>query len=201
MKPAFLDMFEGSSPQLLAVVTGTINAVSDGMQYGWTAPTIPLLLRNDTPVAITHTDEVWLESIYMLGGVVALPFTIYLINAIGRKMMMWLSSIVGICGWICIAAGTNVYYLYVGRVLLGMTGDIAFTASPVYISEIAHQKIRGFLAGIIYLMMLIGIIVVYAIGPWVPIYATAAVGVGSSISTTHTISIYAGISLLSHLCK
>ncbi|KAK9875835.1 hypothetical protein WA026_009620 [Henosepilachna vigintioctopunctata] len=177
MKTFIPEMFVGSSPQLLAVLAGTINAVSDGMQYGWTAPTIPILQSENTPVPITHSEEVWLESFYMIGGFAGLPFTISLINIIGRKMTVWFSSIVGICGWICIAAGNNVYYLFVGRFLLGITADIAFTASPVYISEIAHQKIRGFLAGLIYLMLLVGIIIMYAIGPWIPIYGSAIVGI------------------------
>ncbi|XP_045480474.1 facilitated trehalose transporter Tret1-like [Harmonia axyridis] len=170
------EMFVGSGPQLLAVLSGTINVVSDGMQYGWTAPSIPLLRSQDSPVKITHSNEIWLEILYLIGGLVGLPISIAFIDVIGRKMTVWISSIIGICGWICIGAGNNVYYLYAGRFLLGITADIAFTASPVYISEIAHQKIRGFLAGLIYLMMLVGIIVIYSIGPWIPIYASAIVG-------------------------
>ncbi|XP_044749912.1 facilitated trehalose transporter Tret1-like [Coccinella septempunctata] len=176
MKLPIPEMFVGSGPQLLAVLTGTINAVSDGMQYGWTAPSIQVLESPDSPVAVTHSDEVWLELLYMIGGFIGLPFSIAFIDLIGRKMTVWFSSIIGICGWICIGAGNNIYYLYAGRLLLGITADIAFTASPVYISEIAHQNIRGFLAGLIYLMMLVGIVIIYSIGPWIPIYASAIVG-------------------------
>lgn len=160
----------------LPCFSGTINAVSDGMQYGWTAPSIPLLEAPESPVKIGESDEVWLELLYMIGGFVGLPFSIYFVDLIGRKKTVWFSSVVGLCGWLCIGAGNHIYYLYAGRLLLGVTADIAFTASPVYISEIAHQNIRGFLAGLIYLMMLVGIVIIYSIGPWIPIYASAIVG-------------------------
>ncbi|XP_044749917.1 facilitated trehalose transporter Tret1-like isoform X2 [Coccinella septempunctata] len=146
------------------------------MQYGWTAPSIPILESADSPVPITSKDGVWLESLYMLGGIAGLPFSIYLVDAIGRKKTVLISSVVGLCGWILIGAGTSVNHLFMGRFLLGMTADIAFNASPMYISEIAHQKIRGFLAGIIYLMMLFGIVVMYSIGPLVSIQTAAIVG-------------------------
>lgn len=112
----------------------------------------------------------------MLGGIAGLPFSIYLVDYIGRKKTVLTSSVVGLCGWMLIGAGTSVNHLFIGRFLLGITADIAFNASPMYISEIAHQKIRGFLAGIIYLMMLFGIVVMYSIGPLVSIQTTAIVG-------------------------
>ncbi|KAL3267469.1 hypothetical protein HHI36_011592 [Cryptolaemus montrouzieri] len=171
-----LNMFEGCGPQLLAVLAGTINAVSDGMQYGWSSPSIPILESENTPVQLEPGDEVWLESLYMLGGLVGLPFSIYLVDYAGRKKTVLMSSVVGICGWIFIGAGTSVTHLFIGRFLLGLTADIAFNASPMYISEIAHQKIRGFLAGIIYLMMLLGIVIIYAIGPLISIQASSIVG-------------------------
>ncbi|KAL3267470.1 hypothetical protein HHI36_011593 [Cryptolaemus montrouzieri] len=176
MKISTPKMFDGSGPQLLAVLAGTINAISDGMQYGWTAPSVPILKSANSTIEITHTEEVWLELFYMLGSFLGLPFSINLVDLIGRKMTVWISSFIGIFGWICIGAGNHIYFLYAGRLLLGITADIVFTASPVYISEIAHQNIRGFLAGLIYLMMLFGIVIIYAIGPWIPIYASACVG-------------------------
>ncbi|XP_044749914.1 facilitated trehalose transporter Tret1-like [Coccinella septempunctata] len=176
MKLVFTTFIRENGSQLVAVFLGTLNAISDGMQYGWTAPSIPVLRSPGSPITITHTKEVWLELCYMIGGFVGLPFSIFLVDFIGRKKTVLFSSVVGLMGWISIAIAHNIYYLYAGRLLLGVTADIAFTASPVYISEIAHQGVRGFLAGQIYLMMLVGIIIIYSIGPWLPIYGSAIVG-------------------------
>ncbi|XP_045480478.1 facilitated trehalose transporter Tret1-like isoform X2 [Harmonia axyridis] len=170
MKILLPSFFTENGSQLVAVVLGTLNAISDGMQYGWTAPSIPKLRSPDSPVSMTHSEEVWLEIFYMVGGFIGLPFSITLIDCIGRKKTILFASVVGMLGWISIGIADNVYYLYAGRILLGVTADIAFTASPVYISEIAHQDIRGFLAGLIYLMMLVGIIIIYCIGPWLVLF-------------------------------
>jgi MFS family permease len=78
-------MFKGTLPQLIAVITGTVSAISDGMQYGWSAPLIPVLQSPDSPVKITESDAVWLESIYMIGGMAGLPITIYFVDRIGRQ--------------------------------------------------------------------------------------------------------------------
>lgn len=146
------------------------------MQYGWTAPVIPILQSDDTPVVITHNDEVWLETIYMLGGFAGLPITIYLVDKIGRKRSILLSSACSLVAWILIAVANRVEYLYIARFLTGVAGDVAFVSSPMYIAEIAEQKIRGFLAGLIYIMMLVGTLIVYAVAPFVQIYVSSIVG-------------------------
>lgn len=146
------------------------------MQYGWTAPVIPILQSDETPVVITHKDEVWLETIYMLGGFAGLPITIYLVDKIGRKRSILLSSACSLVAWILIAVANRVEYLYIARFLTGVAGDVAFVSSPMYIAEIAEQKIRGFLAGLIYIMMLVGTLIVYAVAPFVKIYVSSIVG-------------------------
>lgn len=156
--------------------TGTIGAISDGMQYGWTAPIIPRLQAPDSPVKITDTDILWLEQIYMLGSLLGLPITIMLVDRIGRKKCILLAASTSLTAWILIGVANRVEYLYVARLLTGLAGDVAFVASPMYVAEIADEKIRGFLSGLIYLMMLIGILVVYSLVPFVPIYVSPIVG-------------------------
>lgn len=152
-----------------------MNCVSGGMQFGWTAPSIPKLKSANTPIKINHTDEVWLELLFTTGGFIGLPFSIYFLDRIGRKKTIWFSSIIAVCGWLCIGAGNHMYYFYAGRLLLGITDDMGFTASPAYVSEIAHPSKRGFLTGLILPMMFLGIIIIYSISTWIPIYASAAV--------------------------
>lgn len=169
-------MFAGTLPQMMAVFCGTISAVSDGMQYGWSAPFIPVLEEPDSPVKISSSDTVWLEQIYMMGSVCGLAVTIYMVDRVGRKKSILLAAVFSLIAWVLIAIADHVAYLYVARFTTGLCGDVAFVAAPMYVAEIADQKIRGFLSGIIYLMMLVGILVVYGIGPYVPIYATSIVG-------------------------
>lgn len=154
----------------------TIGAISDGMQYGWTAPILPILESENSPVHITDTDEVWLETIYMLGGLAGLPITIFLVDKIGRKRSILAASTTSLIAWVLIAVADHVAYYYVARFMTGVAGDMAFVATPMYIAEIAEQKVRGLLAGLIYIMMLTGLLVVYSVVPFVDIWQSSTVG-------------------------
>ncbi|KAJ8918815.1 hypothetical protein NQ315_011099 [Exocentrus adspersus] len=169
-------IFKGTLPQIVAVLTGTLAAISDGMQYGWTAPVIPILLGPDSPVETTEYQAQWLETLLMLGSFSGLGLTIYFVDKIGRKRSLLLSSFVTLIVWIVTAVAPRIEYIFVARAFAGAAGDMAFVAAPMYIAEIADQKIRGFLSSIIYLMMLIGIILIYSIAPYVPVYAHCIIG-------------------------
>lgn len=160
----------------LYLISGTIGAVSDGMHYGWTSPVLPILERNDTHIELSHEDHIWLESVYLIGGICGLPVTILAVDRIGRKESILLSAVAALVSWILIAVADNVLYLYIARFIVGLSGDVAFVAAPMYIAEIADKKIRGFLSAIIYVMMLIGILVIYAVAPYVPFYVPSIIG-------------------------
>lgn len=146
------------------------------MHYGWSAPVIPILQAETSPIKISKVDESWLETIYLVGGIAGLPVTIFLVNKIGRKNSTIVSSITSLLSWILIALASDVSLLYVARFLSGLAGDMAFVATPMYVAEIADQKIRGLLSCLIYLMMLFGILVIYAIAPFTPFYVPSVVG-------------------------
>lgn len=146
------------------------------MHYGWTSPVLQVLERNDTHINLSHEDHIWLESIYLIGGITGLPVTIFLVDKFGRKESILLSAVTALISWILIAVANNVIYLYVARFIVGLSGDVAFVAAPMYIAEIADKKIRGFLTGIIYIMMLAGILVIYAVAPYVPFYVPSVIG-------------------------
>lgn len=159
-------------------VPGCLSCISDGMHYGWSAPAVPLLKSNDTPVAITETHVAWLESCLMLGDLAGLPVTIFFVDRIGRKYSILMSACVGIVCWLMIAFATSVQVLLAARFLAGIIADVAFVASPMYIAEVADQRLRGFLAGMTYLMMLVGLALVYIVAPFVTIFTSSMVGIG-----------------------
>lgn len=146
------------------------------MSYAWTAPALPYLISENSHIRTTKYKAEWLETILMLGALCGLPLTIFLVDKIGRKKSLLVASSVNACAWITIALGTNMTQLLVARFFSGMASDMAFVAAPMYIAEIADQKIRGFLSGIIYLMMLTGCVIVYSVGPYLPFYVPPAIG-------------------------
>ncbi|XP_045479202.1 facilitated trehalose transporter Tret1-like [Harmonia axyridis] len=175
-RESYSSLFRGTSPQLIAMLFGTLNALSDGMHFGWSAPTVPKLLRGEEEIKIAQKDVVWLEVLYMLFGLVGLPITIYLADKIGRQKSVLVASATSLVGWSLIGFGDKIVYLFIARSLVGAAADVAFVCSPMYVAEIAHQKIRGFLAGTIYVMELGGILLVYCIAPFVSIKIPPMVG-------------------------
>ncbi|KAJ8938233.1 hypothetical protein NQ314_011562 [Rhamnusium bicolor] len=147
------------------------------MQYGWTAPTIPILLSEDSPIEVTKHQAEWLESILMLGACCGLPVTMYLVDKIGRKKSLITSGTTTLLAWIVIALAPSVEYIFVARFFAGMAGDMAFVAAPMYIAEMSDQKIRGFLSGLVYVMMLTGILLLYCVAPFVPLWGPCVIGV------------------------
>lgn len=72
------------------------------MHFGWTAPTIPKLLRGEEVIKICQTDIIWLEELYLIFGLIGLPLTIYLTNSIGRQKCVLLASATSLIGWLLI---------------------------------------------------------------------------------------------------
>uniref|UniRef100_A0A1Y1L872 Major facilitator superfamily (MFS) profile domain-containing protein n=1 Tax=Photinus pyralis TaxID=7054 RepID=A0A1Y1L872_PHOPY len=168
----------GNTPQIFATVAGTLTALSDGMHYGWSAPIIPLLQSPSSPVQISESDVVWIENIYLLGGLIGIPLTIYILDKFGRKNAMLIAAVEYLIAWLLIAFASSVEVIFVARLITGIASDNNFVATPVYIAEISHKKIRGRLGSLIYIMMLIGILLIYSIGPFISIAASSAVGAG-----------------------
>lgn len=146
------------------------------MHYGWTAPAAERLLREDSPIKTTHKQAEWLEQILMLGACLGLPITILLADRIGRKGSLLVASALALSSWFLIGIASKIEMIFVARFLSGIAGDMAFVSAPMYIAEIADQKIRGFLSSVIYLMMLSGIIITYCVVPFTPLYVPCLIG-------------------------
>ncbi|KAK4875799.1 hypothetical protein RN001_012221 [Aquatica leii] len=170
--------FPGRLSQVLAVVSGLLTALSDGMQYGWTSPMTSVLLAPTSPIDASEKDIVFLELIYMVGGICGIPLTIYMLDKVGRKNTMLISAAESLIAWIMIGTSTSLALLYVARFIAGFAADVNFVTAPVYIAEISDKHIRGRLGSIIYIMMMMGILLIYCIGPYVSIAASSLVGVG-----------------------
>jgi len=154
------------------------------MQYAWSAPIIPKITSKDSPLKVSLDQAEWLETMLMIGGCCGIPVNLFLVDRIGRKGSLICSSITTLLSWIAMAVAPQVEYLYVARFFAGIAGDTGFVAAPMYIAEIADHKIRGFLSSIIYLMMLTGIVLVYCVAPFVPIWVPCVIGLYSNFYFT-----------------
>ncbi|XP_050310096.1 facilitated trehalose transporter Tret1-like isoform X2 [Anthonomus grandis grandis] len=165
-----------------ATCLGTLVAISDGMTYGWTSPMIPYFTGPDSHIPMTSSQAEFMETINLLGSAAGLPFVLYLVNKIGRKRSMLAASFLAALCWTTLIFARNKETLYVARFFAGMAGDFCFVAAPMYVAEIAHHKIRGFLSASIYLMMLLGVLLVYTTGSYAPYYVPPIIGIILTVS-------------------
>lgn len=113
----------------------------------------------------------------MIGGFCGLPFTIFFVDSIGRKHSIIISIVIGTVCWIMIACAKNIKIICAARFLSGIIGNVAFVSTPMYIAEISEEAVRGFLSGMTYLGMLLGLITTYLVVPYMEIWQSSLVGV------------------------
>ena len=152
-----------------------------GTVLGWPAPAGPLLVTTsdtlnsteasvdvrfirDVPFNINDSDFSWIVSIMTLGGALMCIPTGYIINKIGRKLMLLLMLIPLTVGWLLIVWANNLAMMYIGRFLTGISCGSFCMIIPVYSGEIAEKEIRGRLGSFFQMMVNVGILFVYAVG-------------------------------------
>ncbi|KAK5992567.1 Lactose permease [Cladobotryum mycophilum] len=82
-------------------------------------------------------------SIYMIGGVVALPFVGPVMDGWGRRLGMGLGALIIIVGTIIQATSSERGQFMAGRFLLGFGVSFTSTAGPTYVVELNHPAYRG----------------------------------------------------------
>lgn len=95
----------------------------------------------------------------------------------GRKTGLLLSSPLVLASWIIHAATRSISYLFIARVLQGMSIGFFFTAGPAYLAEISQPSLRGELCGHLQTMWFVGVLYSFCTGPFMSyqmyIYASA----------------------------
>ena len=66
-------------------------------------------------------------------------------------------------GWLFIAVAPAVDYLYVGRLLTGLSGAFSMLA-PAFVGEVAEVEIRGGLSSVMQVMTMLGLLFTYSVG-------------------------------------
>ncbi|GLV36011.1 uncharacterized protein CBL_09772 [Carabus blaptoides fortunei] len=162
--------------QFLAVFTASLGPISNGMEFGWASPAVPILSNSSSQLQLTHDDSFWVETLYIIGGVCGLPVTFVLLQYLGRKKSLIASECVSVICWVLVATSSSVSQLLAARFISGMAANIIFVGLPMYTAEISEPAIRGFLGSFVYIMSIFGILLSYSVIPFMPIYASSIIG-------------------------
>lgn len=74
-----------------------------------------------------------------------------------------------IVSWILIGVAQSVALIYVSRVLSGLAYGLSYSVLPMYLGEIASDRVRGSISTLLTVMAKLGILYAYSIGPYVSV--------------------------------
>ncbi|XP_058246527.1 solute carrier family 2, facilitated glucose transporter member 6-like isoform X3 [Hemibagrus wyckioides] len=117
-----------------------------------------------------NVDQIsWFGSVFAVGAIVGGLIAMLIIDKIGRKHTIMMSVIPSTVGFLTIAPANKVWLLLLGRCFTGVAAGITASSVPVYVSEISHPGVRGFLGSSPEIMIVIGGLALYALDlvlPW-----------------------------------
>lgn len=93
-----------------------------GVAIGWSSPTIPVLVSDDTPLLSGKLDGEEVSDVIStlcIGGLIANYVHAYIADKVGRKISLLLAGPVQILGWILIYYAQNPHHLMIARFFLG----------------------------------------------------------------------------------
>ncbi|XP_031633567.1 facilitated trehalose transporter Tret1-like [Contarinia nasturtii] len=166
--------------QYFAAFVVNLLTVSYGITLGWPSPNILLLISDESPLPsgkITLESASWIASLLGVGALFGNLFFGFIINKFGRKMPLLLLSIPTIISWLLIWFAQNIYYLHAARTLIGVVGGGVFVIVPLFLSEIASDRVRGFLGSTFILSANFGILLAFVIGNYCDFYTSPKVAI------------------------
>ena len=129
-----------------------------GLDIGVISGALPFITDHFT---LSSQLQEWVVSSMMLGAAIGALFNGWLSFRLGRKYSLMAGAVLFVAGSIGSAFAASVEVLLVARVVLGVAVGIASYTAPLYLSEIAPEKIRGSMISMYQLMITIGILGAY----------------------------------------
>ncbi|KAK7866972.1 hypothetical protein R5R35_014744 [Gryllus longicercus] len=159
---------EGSTRlQFIAAFSATIAYLIGGTFLGWPSPSIPKLLAADSHIALTADEGSWVAALASFGMLFAPLPTGYLVDVLGRKPTLAFTALPFLASWLMVTFARSAAELYASRVLAGLALGMAFTVGPVYMGEIAEDRVRGAVGTVFQVMINLGTLFEYSVGPYV----------------------------------
>ncbi|XP_048469804.1 solute carrier family 2, facilitated glucose transporter member 6 isoform X2 [Rhincodon typus] len=149
----------------LAAFTAILGNLSFGYALVYTSPVIPELEHSlDPQLRLDNYNASFFESIFTLGVIFGGLTTMLLNDLLGRKLTIMLSSVPSVLGFAIMGSAQVVWMLDLGRALTGIAGGMLSGTVPIYIAEISVAKIRGRMGVGPQIMLVLGTLLLYALG-------------------------------------
>src|SRR5215469_14366311 len=139
---------------ILAALAGLMFGLDIGVISGAT----PFIQRE---FAVTDSDIEWIVSAMMLGAAMGALGASWMSALLGRKRSLILGATLFVAGSLLCGVAVSAQMLVIARFVLGLAIGIATFTAPLYLAEVAPEKIRGAMISLYQLMITIGILVAF----------------------------------------
>ena len=160
-------------PNLLIAITCYTGVLLVGFEGGYVSPTANSLIEL-TP--LTANTLPLFAGVIFLGSMVMLLILSFTSQTINTKSLLIASTVPGCIGWLTAVIANDVYTMLIGRFLLGVQTSVLFLTS-VYLGETAAPNRRRYYCSGVSLAMRFGIVLIYALGIWVPFRWLAVIAI------------------------
>uniref|UniRef100_A0A2P2HXB0 Facilitated trehalose transporter Tret1-2 homolog n=1 Tax=Hirondellea gigas TaxID=1518452 RepID=A0A2P2HXB0_9CRUS len=129
--------------QVLAAISVSMGSMAVGFTAGWTSPALVSMDMPNSTINVTEDQKSWVGSLMPLSALTGSIVGGYLVEAIGRKMLICVCGPPFILAYLILGSATNVWMLYIGRSIAGVCVGFLTLTLPVYLGETIQAEIRG----------------------------------------------------------
>lgn len=156
--------------QYVVVFAINLNFLGYGLGINWPSPVLVKLADPTETILqrpINQTEASWIVSIYFLLGAAGYLVAFTLVDVIGRKKCVLLSSVIKLASSLLFLFGNDVWMLMLGRAVIGTADGIILCVIPVYASEVASKEVRGALGTLLQIFSSVGTVIILSVGPFI----------------------------------
>lgn len=138
-----------------------------GTHIGWPAAILFRLRDPENENYLDHDKQAMVVSALSISNIVcAIPAGL-MSDLLGRKTMLFISFVPNVLCWLILAINNSYVGMIVSRIIGGVGFAIIATVGPVYLAEIAQDKVRGRLSTLFLVMFNFGILYEYTVTTYI----------------------------------
>ncbi|XP_049827966.1 facilitated trehalose transporter Tret1-like [Schistocerca gregaria] len=161
--------------QLPAAFAASLAYLSAGLFMGWNAPMLPRLQQNSSHIVLTEDEASWLGAVGSLALVPTVVAAAVLVNTVGRRWLLLASAVPFLAAAIWERFATTFGELMAAVVVASLGIGLVIPVSPVYLADIAEDRMRGLLVTMGSLMSSVGSLLTNAVAPYVSFFTLCEV--------------------------